>query len=103
VVEGKQLVVATVPASKGPVYQSGGVFWVRRGTHTVALNMSDLLELANDRGLQDWELQPARRAMMQDLDMEKVEAYLSQRSTRNRQAGRFEDIEQVLLAWSVLR
>jgi predicted HTH transcriptional regulator len=44
VVQGKQLVVATVPASKGPVYQSGGVFWVRRGTHTVPLSMSDLLE-----------------------------------------------------------
>jgi len=60
VVQGKNLVVAMVPASDGPVYQSSGVFWVRRGTHTVPLSMSDLLELASDRGLQDWELQPAR-------------------------------------------
>jgi len=97
VVQGKNLVVAMVPASDGPVYQSSGVFWVRRGTHTVPLSMSDLLELASDRGLQDWELQPARRATMQDIDMERVKAYLNQRSTRNRQAGRFDDVEQVLI------
>jgi predicted HTH transcriptional regulator len=34
-VGGKRLVVVSVPMSRGPVYQSGGVFWVRRGTHTV--------------------------------------------------------------------
>ena len=34
-VDGKQLVIATVPPRRGPIYQSGGVFWVRRGTHTV--------------------------------------------------------------------
>jgi ATP-dependent DNA helicase RecG len=97
VIDGKQVVVATVPPNKGAVYQSGGVFWVRRGTHTFPLGMSELLELANDRGLQDWELLPARRATMQDLDMGKVETYLHQRSTRQRQPGRFEDVEQVLL------
>ncbi len=31
-VDGKQLVVAMVPPNNGSVYQSGGVFWVRRGT-----------------------------------------------------------------------
>jgi predicted HTH transcriptional regulator len=34
-IDGKQLVVATVPPNNGSVYQSGGIFWVRRGTHTV--------------------------------------------------------------------
>jgi predicted HTH transcriptional regulator len=34
VINGKQVVVATVPPNRGAVYQSGGVFWVRRGTHT---------------------------------------------------------------------
>jgi predicted HTH transcriptional regulator len=59
-IDGKQVVVATVPPSRGPIYQSGGVCWVRRGTHTVPLSVEEMLELANDRGLQDWELQPAR-------------------------------------------
>jgi hypothetical protein len=97
VLDGKQVVVASVPPNKGPIYHSGGVFWVRRGTHTVPLSLSEMLELANDRGLQDWEVLPARGATMEDIDMVKVEAYLQQRSTRGRQAGRFEDIERVLL------
>jgi len=97
VIDGKHVVVATVPPNRGAVYQSGGVIWVRRGTHTFPLSMAELLELANDRGLQDWELLPARRATMQDLDMGEVEAYLHQRSTRERHPGRFENVEQVLL------
>src|SRR6266852_1502133 len=96
-VDGKQVVVATVPPSRGTIYQSGGVSWVRRGTHTVPLSVEEMLELANDRGLQDWELQPARDTTMEDIDSEKVEAYLQQRSTWSRQTSRFEDVERVLL------
>lgn len=70
---------------------------MRRGTHTVPLSMSEILEMSNDRGLQDWETLTARGTTMEDIDMEKVEAYLQQRSTRGRQAGRFEDVERVLL------
>ena len=97
VLDRKQVVVASVPPNAGPIYQSGGVFWVRRGTHTVPLSMSEILELANDRGLQDWETLPVLGMTMEDIDMEKVEAYLQQRSMRCRQAARFEDMERVLL------
>jgi predicted HTH transcriptional regulator len=96
-IDGEQLVVATVPPNSGPVYQAGGVCWVRRGTYTVPLTVPEMLEVANDRGLQDWEVQPARRATMRDIDLERVEAYVSQRSTRGRHASRFEDVEQVLI------
>jgi ATP-dependent DNA helicase RecG len=96
-VEGKKLVVATVKPSHGPVYQAHGIYWVRRGTHTVSLGLSELLEMANDRGLVDWEHQPARNATMEDLDLEKVKAYLARRSTSDRQASRFKDLERVLI------
>jgi ATP-dependent DNA helicase RecG len=79
------------------VYQSSGVFWVRRGTHTVPLEVSELLELLGDKGLVDWEHQPVRGATMEDIDMGKVEAYLKERSTRERQPGRFEHMEQILV------
>jgi len=49
-ISGKQLVVATVKPSQGPVYQAHGIYWVRRGTHTVSLGLPELLEMANDRG-----------------------------------------------------
>jgi len=96
-VDGKRVVIATVPPSRGPIYQSGGVFWVRRGTHTVPLDVSELLELAGDRGLLDWERQPVRGSTMEDIDMGKVEVYLSQRSTRDRQPSRFENVERILI------
>src|SRR5437660_5722698 len=96
-VEGKKLVVATVKPSHGPVYQAHGIYWVRRGTHTVSLGLSELLEMANDRGLVDWEHQVVRNATMEDLDLEKVKAYLARRSTSDRQASRFKDLERVLI------
>ena len=95
--DGRKLVVATVPPNNGSVYQASGVFWVRRGTHTVPLGVAELIEMANDHGLVHWELLPAHKAMIEDIDLMKVEAYLQQRSTRGRQSGRFEDIEQVLI------
>jgi ATP-dependent DNA helicase RecG len=96
-IDGKQLVVAIVPPNNGSVYQSGGVFWVRRSTHTVPLSVSELIEMVNDRGLVHWELLPVHKAAVEDIDLEKVEAYLRQRSMRVRQASRFENMEQVLI------
>jgi ATP-dependent DNA helicase RecG len=94
---GKQLVVATVKPNHGPVYQAHGIYWVRRGTHTVSLSLSELLEMANDRGLMDWEHQPVRNATMEDIDLEKVKAYLARRSENSRYTSRFKDIERVLI------
>jgi ATP-dependent DNA helicase RecG len=96
-ISGKKLVVATVKPSHGPVYQAHGIYWVRRGTHTVSLGLSELLEMANDRGLVDWEHQPAHNATMEDIDLEKVKEYLARRSANNRQASRFKDLERVLI------
>jgi ATP-dependent DNA helicase RecG len=95
--DGKSLLVVGVPPNQGPLYQSSGVCWVRRGTYTVPLSVSEVLEVANDRGLVSWELQPARKATMQDIDLERVKLYLDQRSTRNRHGSQFEDLESVLI------
>jgi predicted HTH transcriptional regulator len=94
---GRKVVVATVRPSSGSVYQAHGIYWIRRGTHTVSLSLSELLEMANDRGLLDWEHQSPRHATMEDIDLEKVRAYLALRSANTRQASRFENIERVLL------
>jgi len=95
--EGTFLVVLGVPAHRGPLYQSGGVFWIRRSTHTVPLTLGEVFELANDRGLVRWELQPARKATMQDIDLQRVEAYFLQRSLLATQSSRFEEAEKVLI------
>jgi len=73
------------------------VFWIRRSTHTVPLTLGEVFELANDRGLLRWELQPARKAIMQDIDLQRVEAYFRQRSLLAPQSSRFEEAEKVLI------
>ena len=52
-IDGEQLVVATVPPNSGPVYQAGGVCWVRRGTYTVPLTVP---EMSNSRMTGDYRI-----------------------------------------------
>jgi predicted HTH transcriptional regulator len=94
--DSKQVVVVTVPPNRGPLYQASGVCWIRRGTYTVPLSVSEMLELANDRGLVKWELQPARKATLKDIDLARVAAYLKQRAVEGYYNSRFEDVEQAL-------
>src|ERR1051326_3024272 len=97
VYQGKHLVVAAVPPSDGPVYQAGGAFYMRRGTHTVPLELSELAHLLYQRGLLAWETQPAQGATLADLDMRLVEQYVAQRSPRSQRAGRLANYQEVLL------
>ncbi len=39
--DGMRVVVVTVPPNRGPVYQASGVCWIRRGTYTIPLSVSD--------------------------------------------------------------
>jgi predicted HTH transcriptional regulator len=96
-ISGKNIVVATVSPSHGPIYQAHGLYWVRRGTHTVSLSLSELLEMANDRGLVDWEHQPALPASRDDLDEEKITTYLALRTANNRHTNRYKDRERILI------
>lgn len=97
IIDDKLLVIACVPPSFGPLYQSSGVCWMRRSTYTVPLNVSELLEIANDRGLVRWELQPTRNTTLDDIDVELVNNHLEYRSAQNLQSRRFNDVEKVLL------
>lgn len=97
VLDEKQLIVVGVPPNHGPLYQSSGVCWIRRGSHTVPLNVAEILEIANNRGLVSWELQPISRATMEDIDLERVRSYLKLRSVRSHRNSRFKDSESVLL------
>jgi len=56
-----------------------------------------LLEMANERGLVDWEHQAAYNATMEDIDQEKVKEYLEQRTKGTRQTSRFKESQQVFI------
>ncbi len=94
--EGKQLVIAYIPPNNGKLYQAGGVFWIRRGTHTVPLTASEVEEFLYARGILAWERQPVLKATLADLDMALVDVYLAQRPTRSKLAGRLSNLEDIL-------
>jgi ATP-dependent DNA helicase RecG len=95
--DSKKLVVATVPASTGPVYQASGIFWLRTGTHSVPLTYQQLVEMGHQRGVLSWERQSGWNATLNDLDLEKVKNHLMLRSTRPQLLGKLEKIEEVLI------
>ena len=97
VVDGKQLVVATVLPGNGPLYQAGGVCWIRHGTHTVPLEVSEIEAFLYRRGTLIWETQPVLQVTLEDLDMTLVEAFLERRLHRSKAAGRLPHPKEILL------
>jgi ATP-dependent DNA helicase RecG len=97
ILDEKKVLVATIPKSSGPVYQSSGSFWVRKGTHTIPLSYFELLELGTDRGYSTWEERPAKNASMKDLDLDRVRTHLLQRAVRPQHRSRLENLEEVLV------
>lgn len=97
IVEDKQLVIAHIPPNDGTLYQAGGVCWTRRGTHTVPLDVTEIEEFLHNKGTLAWELKPVPRATLNDLDMQLVDQYLARRSNRSRNAGRFANVQEILL------
>jgi predicted HTH transcriptional regulator len=98
VIDGKSVVVVGVPPNKGALYQSSGVFWVRRGTYSIPLAAEEIFELANDRGLISWESRFTPQATMADIDMDRVKKHLDQRSIRAGHKERLEDLEKNLIS-----
>jgi ATP-dependent DNA helicase RecG len=49
------LVVAQVPPNDGTLYQASGVFWIRKGTHTVPMSSSEVSGHLHASGALQWE------------------------------------------------
>jgi ATP-dependent DNA helicase RecG len=98
-VGGKTLVVATIPPNNGRLYQAGGVFWLRRGSHTTPLEVAEVERYLYQSGALSWETQPVLTATLDDLDLRLVERYLEQRPSRSRAvaSGRLSNLERILI------
>lgn len=94
---GKRLVVVHIPPNGGQLYQIGGVCWVRRGTYTVPMEVAEIESFLHQRGSLAWESHPVERATLADVDMDLVDAYLTQRPSRSKETGRLPQREEVLL------
>ncbi len=80
--DGKLLVSGQIPANRGPLHQVSGVFYIRRGTHTVPMDAEEIEAHFHQRGTLAWEARAAVLATLDDLDLETVSAYLAHRPGR---------------------
>jgi ATP-dependent DNA helicase RecG len=76
-IDGKALVIAHIPPNAGTLYQTGGVFSIRRGTHTVPLEANEIESYFHARGTLAWEARPVPSATLADLDLARVRDYLA--------------------------
>jgi ATP-dependent DNA helicase RecG len=92
-IDGKALVVVYVPEATDTIHQSGGVFWIRKGSQTVGLQLAELQELESRRGLRPWDILPAPATLV-DLDQQLITRFLAGRSPA---VLRHSSLEQTLL------
>ena len=97
VVGGKTLVLATVPPNKEVLYQASGVFWVRRGSHTIPLEVGEIEQYLYSRGISSWEKKPVIEATLDDLEMSLVSELIATRPERLRTGGRLDNLEEFLI------
>lgn len=92
-----QLIVVQVPPNNGTLYQAGGVFWKRQGTHTIPMTGEEVEAHLNTYGSTHWERMPCARAALEDINYDLVERYLSYRAERSRRSLRYTTREDLLV------
>lgn len=97
VVKGKSLVVASIPPNRGTLYQASGVCWVRRGSHTVPMEVSEIEQFLYSRGLSSWERRPVIGATLEDLDRDIIQELITTRPERIRSTRRLDNLEELLI------
>lgn len=86
-VDGKKLVVVHVPPNTGQIYQVGGAYLLRRGTHTSPMTTPELLRFMYRQNILHWETQPVMEASLAALDMQKVADYQLNLAQMSRRMG----------------
>ena len=90
--DGKTLVIGHIAPNDGTLHQVGGVFYIRRGTHTVPLDASEIERYFHARGTLAWEARPLPLATLGDLDLARIRDFLAQRPGRRRAAREEPDL-----------
>lgn len=95
-IDGHILLIAEVPPNDGTLYQASGVFWVRKGTHTVPMSSIEVGSHLHTSGALRWERNLCKRATLADLDQTRIERYLELRGEQ-RVSIRYTSREELLL------
>lgn len=88
----KQVILCHVPPGMPHVYAYDGRYLIRHGIENAALKPRDLRRLILQRGEVSFEMEAARGTSMEDLDWEKVRAYITMLG-----GVRENEVEQALL------
>lgn len=94
---GKKLVIVHIPPNNGTLYQAGGTYWLRRGTKTSPMDTAEVTSFLYQQGHLQWEIQPAFNAEPEDLDGDKVRAYLDHLANLTKRPPRLNDNTELLL------
>jgi predicted HTH transcriptional regulator len=78
-----QVIVVQIAPNVGPLYQASGVFWVRKGSHTIPMSMEEVENHLNSYGSTRWETKLCPRAFLDDSDLDRVQRHLAYRDERS--------------------
>lgn len=96
-IDGKIVLVVELAPNQGVLYQSSGVCWIRRGSHTVPMSVEEIRLHLNAAGALHWETDLCRHATLDDLDPRLLNRYIELRDERSRRNVRHSSYEDLLL------
>lgn len=97
IIQGKKVIVASVPPNEGTLYQSGNTFWIRRGTHSISFTSQEIKDFLYRTGSLSWETQPVLNTTLEDLNPQLLELYIEQRARRGTSPKRLKDLPNLLV------
>jgi ATP-dependent DNA helicase RecG len=91
----------TLPANSGPLYQAGGVCWIRKGSHTIPMTVAEIAAHLRNAGTLPWETTLCPRATLADLDPSLLSHYRAQRPGSSASHQRHMPDEELLIRLDV--
>jgi len=91
------VIAIQIAPNPGPLYQASGVFWVRKGSHTIPMTMEEVENHLNSYGSTRWETKLCPRATLDDIDFDRVQRHLAYRDERSQAKLRATSKEDLLL------
>jgi ATP-dependent DNA helicase RecG len=97
IIDERPLIVVQIPPNNGTLYQASGVFWIRKGTHTIPMSSEEVAAHLHTSGALRWETALCPQASLADLDDGRLAHYLTFRAERSRQHLQHTSQEELLL------
>jgi ATP-dependent DNA helicase RecG len=91
------ILTLTLPVNGGPLYQAGGVCWIRKGSHTIPMTVAEIAVHLRNAGTLPWETTLCPHATLADLDPTRLAHYRAQRPESSTSHQRHMADEELLI------